>query len=314
MNIFDFFFEQKKKKIFPDEIAFIYSESYNIDLVNHVFPGNKFRKVFELLSLDDDFIKVKFYDPEKISKEDLYLAHEKKYIDDLFNLEHTEKTKNSELPLTDKILNSFLFGAGGAKLAITLIDEYKFVFNVGGGFHHSFPEHAEGFCYLNDVAIASEIYLKKNPEARILIIDLDVHQGNGNAFYFKNHKNVYTFSMHEEDLYPKKEKSSLDIGLKSFTKTDEYLKILENSLKRIKNEFKPNLIFYLAGADVFENDALGSIKLDMIGIKKRDQMIKKFALEQNSKTIILTAGGYSKNFIETVQIHIQTAKVFLGEL
>lgn len=314
MNPLGIFKEHKPKKKFPNEIAFIYSEEYNIDLMDHVFPGNKFRKIFEILNLDEEFSRVNFFEPTKASKEDLLLVHDSDYIEDLFNLRLTERTKYSELPLDEKILNGFLLSVGGTILATELVKEFKFVYNIGGGFHHSFSSHAEGFCYLNDVAVSSEIYLKKNPNAKILIIDLDVHQGNGNAFYFKNHKNVYTFSIHEENIYPKKQISNLDIGLKPNTKTNEYLKILESSIGKIETEFKPDLIFYLAGADVFENDLLGSIKMNMKGIIKRDEIVKSYVEKIGAKAIILTAGGYSKNFIETVQIHLNTAKVFLREL
>jgi acetoin utilization deacetylase AcuC-like enzyme len=310
MNIFNLF-ETRDLEIFePHSLAFVYSEQYNIPLQEHVFPGNKFRKIYELLCLDKQYSELSFFEPNKAEVEHLNLVHTKEYLEDLFHYRSTEKTKYSELPLNPKILDCFLYAVGGTILATELTGQYKTVFNIGGGFHHSFSDHAEGFCYLNDIAIASEIYRLKNPYHKILILDLDVHQGNGNAKIFENQENIFTFSIHSDSIYPKKEISNIDISISDNIKDDKYLQILKKGLADIRLKFKPDLVYYLAGADIYENDSLGNFKISMNGIKQRDSIVKKFISDCDSKLVVLTAGGYAKSFMDTVFIHLQTANVF----
>jgi acetoin utilization deacetylase AcuC-like enzyme len=222
----------------------------------------------------------------------------------------TNLTKYSELPLTQSILETFLYGVGGTILATELTEKFDYVFNIGGGYHHSYPDHAEGFCYLNDVAVATNMYLGKYPENKVLIIDLDVHQGNGNSKIFQGDERVFTFSMHQENLYPKKEESSMDIGLPDNCSDTLYLKYLDDALDDIYKVHKPQLIYYLAGADPYEDDRLGSLKITKYGLISRDKKIKDFALKTNSKAVIVTAGGYATNTSDTVMIHYQTAREF----
>lgn len=293
-----------------EDMAFVYSPHYNMKLLGHVFPAVKFSRIFELLSWDEYLSKLNVYYPEKASLEDLLLVHTQDYLDDLFHLRSTKATAYSELPLNSEIVEAFLYAVGGTILATELTEKYDFVFNVGGGFHHSFPEHAEGFCYLNDVGVAAKKYLKQNPHHKILIIDLDVHQGNGNAVVFQNEPRVFTFSIHQENLYPLKQKSSLDVGLSDGCRDSEYLEKLQSSLQTIEKNFKPNLIYYIAGVDPYEQDLLGGLKLTKSGLGKRDLMVKKFAKSLGAKTVILTAGGYSQKTEDTVSLHIQTAQIF----
>lgn len=309
MNLFDFFFPPAVKYS-EENFSIVYSSYYDIYLGDHVFPGNKFSKIYELICLDENFSKITIHEPEKASIEQLRAVHTKEYLDDLLNLRITERTKFSELPLTERILESFLYGVGGTILAMELTKEYQFVFNLGGGLHHSFADHAEGFCYLNDVAIATKLFLRDNPGKSVLIVDLDVHQGNGTAHIFQNDPSVYTFSMHQDNIYPKKEFSNCDVGLPENLSSSEYLSLLEKSLIDINRQVKPDLVFYLAGADPFEGDRLGSIKLTFDALEKRDALIKKFVIENNSRAVIVTAGGYAKQFMDTVKIHYHTAQVF----
>ncbi|MDX1958287.1 MAG: histone deacetylase [Leptospiraceae bacterium] len=316
MNLFDFwnkipFLNQLAPK--QENFAFIYSPNYNLRLTGHVFPAVKFEMIYELVSMDEELSEIPIFYPEPVGREILSAIHTKEYLNDLFKLKNTERTRYSELPLTQSLLDAVCFAVGGTILAAELTSEYEYVYNIGGGFHHSFADHAEGFCYLNDVAIASREYQKVNPEAKILIIDLDVHQGNGTASIFQNDNSVYTFSMHQENIYPKKEKSNLDVGLADGCKTKEYLILLKESLNKIALEFKPDLIFYLAGADPYEDDVLGGLKLTLEGLMERDLIVKKFCKEMKAKTVILTAGGYSREFKDTVLIHLNTAKVFSRE-
>lgn len=309
MNLLNFFFPENIVYS-EDNFSLVYSSYYDIYLGDHIFPGNKFSKIYELICLDEHFSKITFHEPEKVSREQLELVHTKEYLEDLFGLKITDRTRYSELPLNERILESFLYGVGGTILATELTSRFQFVFNLGGGLHHSFSDHAEGFCYLNDVAVATRVYLKNNPGKQVLIVDLDVHQGNGNAHIFQNDPNVFTFSMHQDNLYPKKETSNFDIPLDENLKDNEYLSLLDNSLSNIEKQIKPDLIYYLAGADPFEGDRLGNIKLTFKGLRERDERIKKFAQKINSKVVILAAGGYARNFMDTIKIHYHTAQVF----
>jgi acetoin utilization deacetylase AcuC-like enzyme len=313
MNLFNLFNKASIEKYSSKDFAFVYSYKINLTLDDHIFPGNKYKRIYELICLDESFSEIEFFEPEPASLDELKLVHTDEYLDDIFSYRITERTRYSELPLNPHIIECFTYGVGGTILATDKTKEFQFVYFIGGGFHHSFRDHAEGFCYFNDVAIATEIYLKKNPDHKILIIDLDVHQGNGNSHYFENRNQIYTFSMHQENLYPKKQNSNLDISLADNTKDAEYLELLESSLLKIESEFKPNLVYYLAGADPFENDSLGSIKLSLKGLANRDILVKKYLTRNHLNTVILTAGGYAKNFNDTVAIHIQTAKIFASE-
>jgi acetoin utilization deacetylase AcuC-like enzyme len=294
-----------------ENMAFVYSPNYNMKLMGHIFPAIKFERIFELIAWDETLSKLEVYYPEKADREQLLLVHTEEYLSDFFGLKQTKATLFSELPLNANMLEAFLYGVGGTILATDLTTKHDFVFNIGGGFHHSFPDHAEGFCYLNDVAVAAKRYLKEHPYKRILLIDLDVHQGNGNSLIFEDDNRVFTFSMHQEDLYPVKQKSDLDVGLKIGCKDSEYLDILKQSLETIERKFRPDLIYYLAGVDPFEHDSLGGLKLTRQGIGNRDYLVKKFAKRMNSKVVVLTAGGYAKNTEDTVNLHLQTAHVFL---
>jgi acetoin utilization deacetylase AcuC-like enzyme len=300
----------KPKSYEYNNIIMVYSHKYNLELGGHVFPAIKYEQLFNLISMDEEMFNLDFLHPEPAEKIDLELVHSKDYLDDLFSLKITNSTKNSELPLNNSILETFLYGVGGTILATELTEKYDFVYNIGGGYHHSYADHAEGFCYLNDVAVAIRKYQKIYPNKKILIIDLDVHQGNGNSKIFEKDEDVFTFSMHQESIYPKKELSTLDIGLRDLCSDSEYLRILSESLIQIENQFKPDLIYYLAGADPYEDDRLGSLKITKYGLIERDKKVKEFAMKNNSKVVILTAGGYARNTSDTVLIHFNTARVF----
>lgn len=312
LDILNQFLDQflKPKTLGYNDMVFVYSHKYNLQLMGHVFPAVKYEQLFNLISMDEELGKVEIYHPEPVFRNALEKVHTKEFLDDLFSLKMTDSTRFSELPLNQTILETFLYGVGGTLLSTELIEKHQFVFNIGGGYHHSYADHAEGFCYLNDVAVASREFLRKYPEKKILIVDLDVHQGNGNSSIFQNEERVFTFSMHQENLYPKKEKSDLDIGLPDGCGNGEYLSRLDESLNQISSTLKPDLIYYLAGADPFEDDRLGGLKLTKEGLRERDRKVKDFAIQNQAGVVILTAGGYANNTVDTVQIHFNTAKEF----
>jgi acetoin utilization deacetylase AcuC-like enzyme len=293
--------------------AIFYSPHYNLDLGRHVFPAEKYGYIYDRIKKDYRYDSIPIIAPDRARMEDIELVHTFSYLEDLFSYEHTFRTMHSELPLNRSIVESFQYGVGGTVAAMEATSEYMFCFNTGGGYHHSFPDRAEGFCYLNDVAIATKLYLYQNPNSRVLIADLDLHQGNGNSLIFQGDDSVFTFSMHQENIYPKKETSDLDIPLSPGIQDEEYLSLLEEGIRKIESSFQPDLIFYLAGADPYEDDSLGELKVSMNGLKERDRIMKALAKKKNIPCVVVTAGGYARNPQDTVQIHMNTLEVFCIE-
>ncbi len=287
---------------------FIYSSYYNIPLDGHIFPAIKFSLIYEKIKSDPFFENHKFIEPVSASIHQALLVHEKEYIEDLIHLRYTKRVYRSELPLTKDIIDAFFLATGGTILAGEMALEYGKSMNLSGGFHHSFSDHAEGFCYLNDVAIAIRFLQKERKIKRALVIDLDVHQGNGTAKIFQNQKDVFTFSMHEEKNYPIKEKSTLDVGLETGIQDEVYLDLLQKSLSMIKKKFSPDIIFYVAGVDPYELDRLGGLSLTKEGLKKRDIFVRDFM--PYVPIVVVLSGGYAMNTNDTVNLHVQTAKVF----
>ncbi|EPG76350.1 histone deacetylase family protein [Leptospira fainei serovar Hurstbridge str. BUT 6] len=293
-----------------ERIALIYHPEYNMDLGAHVFPARKYGMIYNLVKEDPKLSGLVALQPAPVGVEELSLVHTPEFLSDFMNLRYTDRTMYSELPLNKEIVRSFCLGVGGTILATETTENYKYVYHIGGGFHHSMPDRAEGFCYLNDAAVATKLYLQKYPDKKVLYIDLDLHQGNGNAKVFKDDRSVWTFSMHQEQLYPKKEHSSLDIPLDNGTDDKTYLKALVQGLDKTRANFTPDLIYYFAGADPFEDDSLGDLKLTFEGLKKRDKIVKEFADSLDVPVVILPAGGYARNFHDTVRIHFNTIRVF----
>ncbi len=290
----------------------IYSSRYEVDIGPHVFPTYKYRLIKERLLKEGIAKEEDFYEPEPCSFEELTIVHTPEYLDDLKNLRWTRRTMFSELPISKEIIDFYLIGAKGTLLASYDALKEGLGIHVGGGWHHAFPDRAEGFCYINDLAFASKMLLKNGEVKNVLIIDLDLHQGNGTAYIFKDEKRVFTFSMHQEDLYPvPKQRSDLDIGLWGGTSEETYLQKLEEALDKIfdKNDF--DLILYQAGADPYEKDLLGSLKLSKEGIKKRDEIVRKFTLEKGKNIALTLGGGYSSDINDLIDIHVNTIKTFL---
>ncbi len=289
------------------QLIFIYSKHFKIPLEGHVFPAVKYELIYKKLISNDRFSNHKFIEPMPATYEQAKLVHDKEYLDDLLNLRLTKRVYRSELPLTKEIVDAFFLATGGTILAAELALEYGRVMNLSGGFHHAFSDHAEGFCYLNDVAIAIRVLQKEKKIKKALVIDLDVHQGNGTAKIFQKDNSVFTFSMHEEKNYPIKEKSDLDVGLETGIEDKEYLYLLEQNLNIIKSRFDPDIIFYVAGVDPYEMDRLGGLNITKEGLKKRDIMIRDFM--KDKPLVIVLAGGYAMDTKDTVDLHVQTAEV-----
>lgn len=289
--------------------VFVYSKEYLVDLGDHVFPVEKYQMVYHRLCLEGIITDENLFIPYLPSREDLLLVHTENYLKELDNLIFSPATFFSEIPLTPEIVKAHKLAAGGSILAAEKALLQGIGIHIGGGFHHAFPSRAEGFCYINDVAVSIRKLQKAKRVRKVLIIDCDLHQGNGNAYIFRNDSSVFTFSIHQENLYPVKEQSDLDIGLPDLTTDKEYLLKLEKSLSYIWKIFTPDIVYYLAGADPYEKDLLGNLKLTMEGLKERDRMIITQCIERELPLMICLAGGYAVKVKDTVEIHCNTCRV-----
>lgn len=294
----------------------VYSPKYEVNLGEHVFVTKKFRLIKEkLISLgvanEEDFVQ-----PTSATEEDVTLVHTQKYYTKVINLKlNLQEIIKLEIPLTKEIVEASLICCGGTILASNISLESGVGIHIGGGFHHAYPDHGEGFCVFNDIAIAIKKLKKEKKIKRALIVDCDLHQGNGTAFIFKNDKDVFTFSMHEEDIYPyPKEKSDYDIGLQPYTTDDEYLSLLDKALSKIAKIFSTEIIIYQAGADPFCEDQLGSLKLTKEGLKNRDKLVYEYSKRLNVPITLTLGGGYAKNISDTVDIHTNTILVFMNKI
>ena len=227
----------------------VYSPHYECDLGPHVFPTCKFRLVLEHLLAAGDVTRAQVLEPEPAPPESLALVHTREYLDDFLHLRQTLRVLRSELPITAAIRDAALLSAGGTLLAARCALEDGSAMHLGGGYHHAMPGHAEGFCYLNDVAVALRVLLRESRLQRAAVIDTDVHQGNGTARIFQDDPAVFTFSIHQENNYPLKERSDLDIGLPDGVEDSEYLEQLEPAVRRILDQHSPGLVLMVAGAD-----------------------------------------------------------------
>lgn len=274
-----------------------------------MFPAEKYKLVHSSLMklgfLDDS----RLCEPRMPTKEDLLLALTTEYLEDLTGLRWTASTVRSEMALTAEIADFFRLTVGGTILACEEAVRSGVGFHIGGGFHHAFPDHAEGFCYINDIAVAIRKMQNEKKANKFAVIDCDLHQGNGTAYIFLNDPDVFTFSIHQEDLYPIKQKSNLDVGLDHFAGDQEYLEKIQFHVPGIMDSHNPDLIVYVAGADPFEGDKLGTLRLTKEGLRERDTIVIQSARERDIPVAVVLAGGYAANTVDTVEIHVNTCLV-----
>ncbi len=285
--------------------VFVYSDGYYADIGVHVFPVEKYRLVYQQLC-DRGAIGENLAAPEPASREDLLLVHDQDYVDDLIHARSTRRTLSSELPISKAIMQAFLLATGGTIKACEEAFQRGCAVNLAGGFHHAFPDHAEGFCYINDMAVAVRRMQTKREGLRVAIIDCDLHQGNGTALVFKDDDKVYTFSIHQRDLYPPKVDSSWDIHLKDGTQDEEYLAHLNHAVPAVIEKFKPDFVLYQAGADPYEGDQLGDLRLTIGGLKMRDELVFGECKKHGVPVASLLGGGYAIDTNDTVTIHVNT--------
>lgn len=276
----------------------------------HRFPMEKYTLIPEQLMYEGVITKENFFEPEPLTDDIVTLTHDKEYLRRLKNLEVTPKEmRKTGFPLSAELVERELIISGGTVQCIEYAMQYGIAMNVAGGTHHAYYAHGEGFCLLNDFAISANFLLQQNPRQRILIIDLDVHQGNGTASLFAGHTQVFCFSMHGKDNYPaKKETSHLDIELTTGMGDDEYLNILLTTLPQILQSFKPTFAFYLSGVDVLATDKLGKLSLSREGCRARDELVFHILKKAEIPVVTSMGGGYSPRISDIVTAHCNTFK------
>lgn len=289
-----------------------YSPVYKYQLPEgHRFPMDKYELLPEQLIYEGTLNECNFFYPGLLPEEILLWTHTSEYWDKL----KTQTLSRKEItrigfPMSEKlIIRSRHISMGTTSCAVNALDN-GISMNIAGGTHHSFSDRGEGFCILNDIAIAANYLLKMNLAHSILVVDLDVHQGNGTASIFENDNRVFTFSMHGEKNFPlHKEKSSLDIGLADKTGDKEYLTILRNCLPKLIDQIQPDFIFYLSGVDVLATDKLGRLGLTPEGCKERDRIVLQICKINKIPVAVSMGGGYSVRLRDIIEAHANTFRL-----
>lgn len=317
----------------------VYSEEYYLPLGHHVFPGQKYRLVHQYLLGAGLAVPADFMEPAPAEDEDVLLVHTPEYVRKMHTGDFSLKEQlQLEIPYSPVLVNACRFSAGGSMLAAELALQDGISINIGGGFHHAFPDHGEGFCLINDVAIAVRRLFKEKQVARVMVLDCDVHQGNGTASIFATRPaapqplpawsanvftppartymkesdaagDVFTVSLHQENNYPQwKPPSSIDVNLPDGTSDAEYLSWLDNAFSSALRQFEPDLIAYVAGADPYVDDQLGGLGLTVDGLRQRDEFVFYQARLRGIPVFVTLAGGYARKLEDTVMIHANTVK------
>ncbi len=289
----------------------VYSSKYQVSFGGHVFPTEKYALTYQKIKEANLLKNYEVTEPIPASTEELLLVHLPDYVRDFMNFELSEAMVTSELPLNKEIRDFFLLTTGGTILAARESLQSGKAIHLGGGFHHAFPDHAEGFCYLNDPAIAIKQLKKEGRITRAALIDCDLHQGNGSAYIFRHDKQVFTFSIHQENLYPVKQKSDLDIGLDDFAEDKKYLDYIQRYVPLIYDRHQPDIVCYLAGADPFMHDKLGNLQISKTGLAERDKIVITEAVSRGIPIFVVLAGGYAYDTNDVADIHFQTAKALI---
>jgi acetoin utilization deacetylase AcuC-like enzyme len=286
--------------------AVVHSPRYAVDIGAHVFPTRKYGLVRSRL-IDLGILRAEdIVEPAAASWDELRLVHTAEYLDALrAGTLSAEDIAQLELPWSEAMVDGFRVMVGGTIEAARRAIAGGVACHIGGGLHHAFPNHGEGFCPFNDVAVAIR-GLQRDGLRRIAVVDLDVHHGNGTAFIFESDPSVFTFSMHQQHNYPMwKPRGSLDIGLADGTHDRTYLAALESALPQVMAS-APECVFYVAGADPFEEDQLGGLRLTKEGLRLRDRMVIDAAASAGVPLVVVLAGGYAMNVDDTVSIHVAT--------
>jgi acetoin utilization deacetylase AcuC-like enzyme len=288
----------------------VWAPEYEVDIGPHVFPTSKYRLVRRRLLDERALREAQFHRPAPATRGELLRVHGSGYLDRALKGALTRREELLlELPFSPALLKASLLCCGGTLLAGRMALEAGVAVHLGGGFHHAFPDHGEGFCLLNDVAVAAAGLRAEGRVRRVAVVDLDVHQGNGTAAIFRSEPEVYTFSMHQEGNYPfPKPASDLDVGLPDGIEDERYHEILDESLHRVVDEGRPEVAVYLAGADPYESDQLGGLALSLDGLALRDRRVLERFGKEGIPVAVVLAGGYARRLADTVEIHCNTVR------
>jgi acetoin utilization deacetylase AcuC-like enzyme len=289
-----------------------YSPIYKYELPEgHRFPMMKYELLPEQLLYEGTVTNDHFFHPDALDDELILLTHTQIYLDKLNHQQLDKKEiRNIGFPMSDVLVRRGKHIANGTLMCAEYAMEFGIAMNIAGGTHHSFSDRGEGFCLFNDIAIAANILLHRGQVSQILIIDLDVHQGNGTAKIFEHEPRVFTFSMHGEKNYPtRKEVSNLDIGLPDKTDDRLYLQTLKETLPKLIDQVQPDFIFYLSGVDVLESDKLGRLNLSRKGCKERDRLVLQTCKDYKIPVAVSMGGGYSPMMTDIIDAHANTFRV-----
>jgi acetoin utilization deacetylase AcuC-like enzyme len=289
-------------------LKLIYHEQYDLHLGAHVFPSQKYRLIRDRLLATGEASAEDFLAPGPAADEDVLRVHTADYVRKLkTGMLSAEEEARLEVPYSSELVRAVWLAAGGSILAGRKALADRWSANIGGGFHHACPDHGEGFCVIHDVAIAIRKLQSEGAIERAMVVDTDVHQGNGTAEIFRGDASVFTLSIHQEHNYPHpKPPSTIDINLPDGMGDEDYLAILEKHLHRAFDEFEPQILFYIAGADPYCEDQLGGLALTMEGLARRDALVFDYARRHSAPTAIALAGGYAQRVEDTVKIHSAT--------
>jgi acetoin utilization deacetylase AcuC-like enzyme len=290
-------------------VPVVTSSRYACDIGAHVFPTAKYALVLAKLVADGIIAPEAVAEPERPDRRTLELVHTVALLDDLEALRWTHRTMPSELPITAEIVTAYLLAAGGTLLAARGALEHGAAVHIGGGFHHAMADRAEGFCYVNDLAVAIRALQADGTLRRAAVVDLDVHQGNGTAAIFAGDSDVFTLSFHQEHNYPSpKPPSTRDVGLADGTGDDEYLRRLDEALPRVWAH-APEIVLYQAGADPYREDQLGGLALTLEGLERRDRAVLVGCVARGIPVVVTLGGGYARRVEDTVAIHAATCRI-----
>jgi acetoin utilization deacetylase AcuC-like enzyme len=319
----------------------VYSDAYFLPIGEHVFPAEKYKRIRGRLLAEGIADESDFLEPEPATDQDILLVHKPEYVNKLRTgtLSPREEME-MEIPYSRNLVDAFWLAAGGSILAARQALADGVGISIGGGFHHAFPDHGEGFCMIHDVAVAIRRLQRDDKIRTAMTVDCDVHQGNGTAAIFAGTRTasallpsagattlgssqrssalpgkirgahageVFTISLHQHNNYPLwKPASSIDVDLPDGVEDDDYLAWLDNALSSGLRQFEPDLICYVAGADPYKEDQLGGLSLTIDGLKRRDELVFRVARARNIPVMVTYAGGYAQHVEDTVTIHCNT--------
>lgn len=286
----------------------VYHDKYDLNLGPHVFPSQKFRLIAETLLREGIATREDFLQPTPASDEDILRVHTPEWVRKLKTGELTPSDVILlEIPYSPELVEAVWLAAGGSIVAGQCALRDGFGANLGGGFHHAYPDHGEGFCAIHDVAVAIRRLQADQAIRKAMVVDTDVHHGNGTAAIFRDDPSVFTISIHQENNYPAhKPPSSVDLHMMDRVDDEEYLRALVPAVQKALDEFSPDLMFYIGGADPFCEDQLGGLSLSKRGLLERDSRVLEEARRRGVPAATTLAGGYARRVEDTVRIHVNT--------